>query len=84
MGHWTEQAGRQGGREGGRDTLVWCWGERREILCDFSHLEYKGLFILWPSKSRGCGIEWPNFGESSRKWAINRPRKIGIGAFGWP
>jgi len=32
----------------------------------------KGLFTLWLSKLRGRGIEWPNFGESVRKWAINR------------
>jgi len=30
-----------------------------------------GCFTLWPSKSRGRGIEWPNFVESPKKWAEN-------------
>jgi hypothetical protein len=28
---------------------------------------YKGRFTLWPSKSRGRAIEWPNFVESPKK-----------------
>jgi hypothetical protein len=31
----------------------------------------KGRFTLWLSKSRGSGIEWPNFVESPKKWAEN-------------
>jgi len=31
----------------------------------------KGCFTLWSSKSRSCGIEWPNFVESPKKWAEN-------------
>jgi hypothetical protein len=26
---------------------------------------------LWPCKSRGRGIEWPNFVESPKKWVEN-------------
>jgi hypothetical protein len=32
-------------------------------------LHDKGHFTLWLSKSRGRGIEWPNFVESPKKWA---------------
>jgi hypothetical protein len=31
-------------------------------------LEFKDGFTLWSSKSRGHGIEWPNFVESPKKW----------------
>ncbi len=31
--------------------------------------DYKGRFTLGQSKSRGRGIEWPNFVESSKTWA---------------
>jgi hypothetical protein len=31
----------------------------------------EGRFTLWPSKLRGCGIKWPNFVESPKKWAEN-------------
>jgi hypothetical protein len=43
----------------------------------------KGRLTLWPSKSRGCWIEWPNFVESPKKWVENNQSNIGIGAFGW-
>jgi hypothetical protein len=44
----------------------------------------KGHFTLWPSKSRGRGIEWLNVVESPKKWVANsHPIKyIRIGAFG--
>jgi hypothetical protein len=37
----------------------------------FPMFEIKGRFTLWPSKSKGGGIEWPNFVDSPKKWAEN-------------
>jgi hypothetical protein len=42
----------------------------------------KGRFTLWPWKSRGRGIEWPNFVENPKEWAENSQYNIVIGAFG--
>jgi hypothetical protein len=39
------------------------------LLGHETHKQYEGRFTLWPSKSRGHGIEWPNFVEGPKKWA---------------
>jgi hypothetical protein len=37
--------------------------------------------MLWSSKSRGRGIEWPNFVETPKKW-VEKYRVIRIKEFG--
>ena len=41
-------------------------GGSREVAKAFMS-NTKGHFTLWPSKSRGRAIEWPNFVESPKK-----------------
>jgi hypothetical protein len=37
------------------------------MSCLYRRRVTKGRFTLWPSKSRGRAIEWPNFVESPKK-----------------
>jgi hypothetical protein len=43
----------------------------RECYSSMSIPTARSRFTLWPSKSRGRGIEWSNFVKSPKKWAEN-------------